>query len=144
MAAAKQTRRRKATSSSRKRGSGRRETRWAPLHEPRLMLPSVIHTHKERAVPLAARSRGGRLIRGLLELFVLNRTTARLPLGRSALWLTLVRMIDWRALLLTVGPLLLRAAARRGNDYRIGETERRELPSNRRQGGTYGRGKPQN
>jgi hypothetical protein len=45
----------------------------------------------------------------LLGLFALSRT-ARLPVGRSALWLTLVRAIGLRAALpLSAGLLLLRA-----------------------------------
>ena len=50
----------------------------------------------------------------LLGLFALSRT-ARLPVGRSALWLTLVRAIGLRAALpLSAGLILLRAMANRG------------------------------
>ena len=49
----------------------------------------------------------------LLGLFALSRT-ARLPVGRSALWLTLVRAIGLRAALpLSAGLILLRAIANR-------------------------------
>ena len=50
----------------------------------------------------------------LLGLFALSRT-ARLPVGRSALWLTLVRAIGLRAALpLSAGLILLRAMVNRG------------------------------
>ena len=49
----------------------------------------------------------------LLGLFALSRT-ARLPVGRSALWLTLVRAIGLRAALpLSAGLILLRAIVNR-------------------------------
>ena len=76
---------------------------------------SVRAPHRERARPLLLRrpSDVGMVLR-LLGLFALSRT-ARLPVGRSALWLTLVRAIGLRAALpLSAGLILLRAMAKRG------------------------------
>jgi hypothetical protein len=59
-----------------------------------------------------------RLMLRLLELLALSRT-ARLPVGRSALWLALVRVMGLRgALPLTAGLLLLRVMANRGSKPR--------------------------
>ena len=55
-----------------------------------------------------------RMMLRLLGLFALSRT-ARLPVERSALWLTVVRAIGLRAALpLSAGLILLRAMAKRG------------------------------
>jgi hypothetical protein len=50
----------------------------------------------------------------ILGLIVLSHTE-KLPLGRSALWLALVRAVGWRAALpVSLGLILLRVLSRRG------------------------------
>jgi hypothetical protein len=55
-----------------------------------------------------------RTVLQLLKLITLSHTE-KLPLGRSALWLALVRAVGWRAVLpVSLGLILLRVLSRRG------------------------------
>jgi hypothetical protein len=62
----------------------------------------------------------------ILGLIALSHTE-NLPLGRSALWLALVRAIGWRAALsVSVGLILLRALSRRGAEPAYGRRRDRQ------------------